>query len=64
MDKEIFGVVSDIKSLSDLFISISYSQSDNWDADRLAKKVLRDPTSASIFIRNRASDSNIGFVIG
>lgn len=53
LEKEIFGVVSDIKSLSACFTSISLSfvsSSKNVDADRLAKAVLYDPASASISV--------------
>ncbi|KAG5389079.1 hypothetical protein IGI04_030620 [Brassica rapa subsp. trilocularis] len=49
MEKEIFGVVADIKNLSALFESISFtyiSRSENVEADRLAKTVLRNPSSS------------------
>lgn len=67
MDKEIVGVVFDIKSLSDLFVSISFSyvsRSDNLDADRLEKKVMHDPSSASTLFLSHASDSILGHVMG
>ncbi|CAN7137299.1 unnamed protein product, partial [Brassica rapa subsp. narinosa] len=47
--KEIFGIVADIKDLAASFHSISFSfisRSNNLDADRLCKAVLRNPSSA------------------
>lgn len=66
MEKEIFGVVTDIKNLSELFSFISFSfvpRSENHEADRLSKLVLRDPCSASFVSLNRASDSTLGRVV-
>ena len=53
----VFGIVSNIKSLSDLFNSISFffSRSKNVEADRLAKSAFRDPSTVSISVIDQAS---------
>lgn len=53
MEKEIFGVMADIKNLSALFESISFTyifRSENVEADRLAKTVLRNPSSSTLML--------------
>lgn len=57
MEKEIFGVVADIRNLSALFESISFNfipRSENFEADHLAKAVLRDPSSSTFTFPGQA----------